>query len=168
MSDEFKSKKWASGVVTSLFVGVLLAGVVSTLNKDRGLSTNSATSSHQIIIPSSDQYVSPLGKIVQALPLDPTWFGFPESSNTSSLDTREVTKKHVSSTLTLIKDAEGKTYTDPKVLGVIDPTHVAVVANSDTGKAVLSVNQEGRATPLAMLSSSTTPFLNNQGSVCLK
>lgn len=167
MSAGSKTGGWVGGLVTSAVVGVILTGVVYTVNRDRDAASH-ATSTNQIVVPASTDYVSPLGRIAQSVfPLDPTWFGSVTSSATSS--SIQVTKKSATSTHTLIKDAEGKTYSDPKVLGMIDPTHVAVVADGEAGRAILSVTQDGQATPLATLSVSTTvPFLNNQGSVCLK
>lgn len=162
MSDS-STHGWIGGVVTSLVVGGLFAGVAFTM-KPTSMPSSVATSTGGIVVQASADYISPLDKKVvtssAVFPLDPTWFG--------GTTTSPAIKTVRAIVAVQIKDNLGQTFTHATSIGMLDPSHALVIANDGSNQALLSVTQDGQAQRLATLTSSTQPFLDSQGSICLK
>ncbi len=66
-----------------------------------------------------------------------------------------------------LRDARGRAYQDPAVLGMFDETHVALAAISSDRRVVLSVARTGMVRELVSLSETTTPLSVQAGKVWL-
>lgn len=66
-----------------------------------------------------------------------------------------------------LRDARGRVYQDPAILGMLDETHVGLVAVSSDRRVVLSVARTGMIRELGSLSETTTPLLAQAGKVWL-
>lgn len=186
MFDGLKTGGWVSGLITSVVVGGVLAGVsvVALPHKDDLSFFSSLTASPtppaptKIFLGVSDPKAGSDQLYQISLP-DGTVKQDDPPAGWRAADLEMVTplklKQAVSSTVLLqgkngwdlpLINASGQPYTDVSIIGMFDPTHAAVIAKDDQRRLLL-VAQTGEIKPLMTLDASMQPLLVSQGAAWL-